>query len=335
MRFLKWLLIVVLVIAGLILIVPLFLPAEVEVTAETDVSVSPAQVFHNVATYTNRDSWDPWLESEPEAEVTIVPDDNYIGSRYSWNGEKIGKGRMEVDSVIFGKFVGAKIWFGDFPDPYRVEWDLVPTETGTHVTWTFISEGNYPFGKLMNVMMKGGMEKSFTDGLENFREYIEANPPELYKMSEIAIDEMAPINAMVILEEGTMEDMERIMTRGFPKLFRQLMGQGIEPAGAPFGYYFDWDEADGSFKVYLGVPVNEPHEASGDLIPKMFPAMKAVVAMHYGSYEKLMETYTRMEQYIEENGLEAQQVAFEIYHSTQMDSDNPMQWRTLVGFPLK
>jgi effector-binding domain-containing protein len=335
MRFLKWLLIVVLVLAGLVLVVPLLLPAEVEVTAETDVSVSPEQVFHNVATYTDREKWDPWLETEPEAEVTIVPAENYIGSTYSWNGEKIGKGRMEVDSVIFGKYIGAKIWFGDFPDPYSVEWHLVPKDEGTHVTWTFFSKGKYPFGKLMNAMMKEGMEKSFAGGLENFMEYIESHPPVMYRLSEIMVDELDEVKTMVIMEEGNMEDMEEMMSDGFDKLYGKIMEQGIEPAGSPFAYYFDWDEASGSFKMYLGVPVDEPGEASNGLMPKVIPAMKAIVAMHYGSYDYFMETYEALEKYAENNGLETKGESFEIYHSTRMDSENPMDWRTLVGYPLK
>ena len=71
MKILKWLLYIVLCIVALILIIPLFLPAIIEVSAEKEIMVTPSQVFHNASSYTDWNLWDPWLETEPEAEFTI------------------------------------------------------------------------------------------------------------------------------------------------------------------------------------------------------------------------------------------------------------------------
>jgi len=335
MKFLKWLLIVVLVIAGLLLVIPLFLPSTMEVSAETDISLAPETVFHNVATYTGRQQWDPWLSTDSAAKVTISSEAGYVGSSYSWDGEEIGTGKMMVDSVVPGRFIAAKIWFGDFPDPYDVEWDFEKTEDGTHVTWQFISEGKYPFGKLMNLMMKGGLQKSYNEGIENFREYIEMNPPAMYSLSEIMIDDMDEVTTMVLPVEGTMDEITTLFSEGFPTLFGQLGRQGIQPAGPAFAYYLDFDEATGFSHILLGVPVSEPGMEAGGVVPRVFPAMKAVVAMHQGEYQYFRDSYAKMSTYIEENGIEITGEAFEIYHVTQMESDNPMDWKTLIGFPLK
>jgi len=59
MKILKWLLYIVLFIVALVLIIPLLLPATVEVTSQKEIMVSPAQVFHNAASYIDRNVWDP------------------------------------------------------------------------------------------------------------------------------------------------------------------------------------------------------------------------------------------------------------------------------------
>lgn len=150
----------VLIIIALILIIPLFLPATVEITSQKEIMLTPAQVFHHAASYTDRNLWDPWLETEPEAGYTIVPQPDYVGSTYTWNGKKIGTGRMVVDSVVFGRYIASHIYFGDDPDPSLVEWELEKTGEDTGITWKFTAKGKYPLERMMLNMMKGGMEET-------------------------------------------------------------------------------------------------------------------------------------------------------------------------------
>jgi hypothetical protein len=92
MKFLRWLLYIVVVLLALLLVVPLFLPSTVEVSAEKEVAVFPGQVFQNAATFTDRNAWDPWLATEPDAEYSIETKPGYVGSTYAWNGKKIKTG---------------------------------------------------------------------------------------------------------------------------------------------------------------------------------------------------------------------------------------------------
>lgn len=51
-------------LAALVLVIPLFLPPTVKVTTSKEITLSPAQVFYIVASYTDRNKWDPWLEAD-------------------------------------------------------------------------------------------------------------------------------------------------------------------------------------------------------------------------------------------------------------------------------
>ncbi len=197
MRFLKWLLIVVLILAALVLIIPLFLPATISITAEEKVNRSPAQVFHATASFSNREKWDPWLTMEPGAEVHIESEPEYVGSVYTWKGDKIGTGKMEVDSVVFGKYIASNIWFGEETEPSRVIWELEEEGEGTRITWTFRSKAGYPFGRLMLTLMQGQMKSSFEEGLQRLKEELEASPPELHQTSQIGQRSVAPVYALI------------------------------------------------------------------------------------------------------------------------------------------
>ena len=76
------------------LIVPLFTPATAEVSAEIEIALEPAQIFPFVASFVNRELWDPWVASDSTADVKIDSKPGYVGSTYAWDGEKLGTGRI-------------------------------------------------------------------------------------------------------------------------------------------------------------------------------------------------------------------------------------------------
>jgi ABC-type glycerol-3-phosphate transport system permease component len=125
MKILKWLLYIVLVLAALVLIVPLFLPSTVQVSAEKEVAVSPEQAFHNLASYSDRNAWDPWLVDEPDAEFTIRSEPGYAGSEYTWNGKKIKTGRIRSYPEILVLQAVHKGPYEDLADSYHILMDYI------------------------------------------------------------------------------------------------------------------------------------------------------------------------------------------------------------------
>lgn len=335
MKFLKWLLIVLVILAGLILIVPVFMPSSATVSAETEIELDPWLVFNNVALYTDRSEWDPWLNTEPSAKHTIVPAEGYVGSTYQWEGEKIGNGKMQVDSISSPGYIRSLIWFGDSPEPSVIEWIFKKSGGHTHVTWKFTSEGSYPFGRYMLLFMKGPLSSSFESGLSSLKKYLEENPPVMYRLSEIKIEESYETDAMVVAVEGTIEEIGAAMQSVFPRLYQEVSNQGLNPNGPPFAHYLDFDEETATSHVLLGAPVDRPGKAVADIKPRFYPRIRAVVATHQGDYQYFNESYAVLDDYIKENGLEVTGEAFELYMTTMMDSTDPMDWETRIAFPLK
>lgn len=335
MKVLKWIMIVLLAIAALVLIVPAFLPAETTISAEAEIAVTPEEICHYAALFTDRDKWDPWLEIEPDADVKISPVEGYIGSTYTWDGDKIGSGLMKVEKVVFGKVIQSSIWFGEEADSSVVEWRFKPTDTGTQVTWNFMAQGKYPFGRWMLMLMSGGMKSSFEAGLENLKGIIEANPPKMYKTGDIKVDVLPQMHVLVMAAAGTMEEITSQFERIFSTLFSHAGTNNLQVVGPPFAYYIDYDEESGFSNAMIGIQIGEKGKSTGEIMAKTFNETKAVITVHSGKYENLIDTYATLSKYVEENEIEVSGAALEVYLKTMMESTNPFDWKTKVAYPLK
>lgn len=335
MKVLKWIIYIVIVLAAILLIIPLFLPAVVEVTAETEVEATPEQVFHNLASYTDRDQWDPWVEMDSTNEVTIVTQVDYVGSTYEWQGEYLGKGNMIVDSVHFGKYIASSIFFREDADPSLVEWNFDPAENGTKIEWKFTSNGGYPIERIFVNLMVGGMRKSLEKGLENLKEYLEENPPKLSKLGPIEKATLPPMYAMVAGATGTMDDYPVQMADLFGKLTAELEKQGLQMAGAPFSHYLTFDEETGLSDYLCGIPVATPGRDADGIEARSYGEMSVVQAMHSGPYEEFAASYERMMGYIFENGIEVNMEAIEFYLTDPAMEPNLTKWQTLIAMPIR
>lgn len=335
MKIFRVLFFILLGIIGLILVIPFFLPSSITVSSRQQVAAVPAQVFVNSAHYVDRDNWDPWLTMESDAEVVIKPVEGYMGSSYSWTGEEIGSGSMVVDSVHFPNYIASSIYFGASPNPALVEWIIAPEDDGSLVTWQFTNKGGYPFGRLINQMIKGNLQKSFDEGLAAYKSYLEENPPKMFRMDSIAIDTFAATNAMVIPVEGTMEEITGKFSVKYQQLFQEMGKQGIVPMGAPFAHYMEFDPLTTYSRALLGAPVDDPGKPQGEVSPSYYPAMVVLAGLHIGEYEGLSDSYTKLTDYAKQNDIAVTGEAFEIYLKGMMASENPMDWETLILFPIK
>jgi len=335
MKFLKWLLIIVLILAALVLIIPLFLPANVEISANREIAVSPVQAFLNIATYTDRDKWDPWLAMDPEVKWTGEAEPGYIGSLYNWNGEKIGTGQERVDSVVFGEYIAANIRFGKDQVGSLVEWDLEPSDAGTSVTWSFKEKAKYPIERLMLKIYKGSLRSSFEKGLESLKTYLESNPPVISTLGKIERAKIAPMLALVINSKGTMEEMSNQMPIIFDKLYKEMDAQGLQITGAPFCYYRSFNQSSGISEYLTGIHVSGKGKDAGDIKAVSYGSMDVIQAVHSGPYSDLMTSYNKIMDYIAVNQIIISGGNFEFYLTDPSMEPDITKLQTIIAFPLR
>lgn len=334
MKALKIVLIIVGVLVAAMLIVPLFTPATAGVSAEIEIALDPSQIFPPVALFMNREAWDPWVSNDSTVKVTIQSEPGYVGSTYSWEGEKMGAGKVEVISVVENKYIQSSLWIGDMETSSLVEWTFEPVEGGTHVVWSFTRETTYPIGRLGMIFGKVFLKKSYESGLAGLKEFLEANPQTVSSLGPISIETQQAIVAMVAKGSGTMETIGQDLGRLYGMIMMEVERQQLQLAGAPFVHYLDFDEATGHSNYVAGIPVTEDGVKSGEVVPVVYNEMKVLQAMHTGPYEEMPVSYGKLDQYIKSSGLEVTGEAFEFYLTDPMSEPDATKLQTIIAFPL-
>ncbi|MEN8201076.1 MAG: SRPBCC family protein [Bacteroidota bacterium] len=335
MKALKIILIIIGILLAAILIIPLFAPATAEVSAETEIALDPSQVFPAVASFKNRHLWDPWMTMDSTADAEIEPKSGFVGSTYSWQGEQVGTGRMEVISVKENQYIESSLWFGEVTEPSLVEWEFTPSDGGTHVVWSFSQKTKYPIGRLGMMFGKVFLKQSFETGLTNLKEYLEALPRPKSSLSSISVESQAAITAMVADGAGTMETIGQQLGELYGAIFTEIEKQQLQVTGPAFVHYLDYDEATGHSNYRAGFQVAANGKSAGGVESVSYPEMKIVKATHTGPYEEFTNSYEKMDAYIQENGLEVSGEAFEFYVTGIMTESDPAKWQTIIAFPLK
>ncbi|GEM_PF-571073 len=317
MKALKWILGVVVVLAAIILIWGAIIPKTYYGEASTVINQPAMMLYQSVAGFENRAQWDPWVETEPTAEVSITTEweNDFIGSEYHWNGEVIGTGMMRVDSVILGKKIYNSIFFGGSNKASLVTWDFVPVDNGTKVTWGLSTELAYPVERIVFTLMGKGMIRSFEKGLENLKNITEAKETRSSYYHDVEYSNIEAFNAVVSRGEASMAEMPQVMDQLYGSIMRQIQRQKLTVSGMPFTFYDDPASNQEPYRFYAGFTVNEISDARGGTEPMSFAAQKVFSLMHTGPYDELEYTYAFAMKYIEENQIPVSGQIIEFYYN--------------------
>ena len=334
MKALKIIGIIVAILVAAILIIPLFSPSTAEVHAEAEISLQAEQIFPMVASFKNRDVWDPWVSQDSTTKVSIESKPGYVGSTYSWDGEKLGTGRMEVISVAENEHIQSHLWFGEVEEAALVEWAFDESEQGTKVIWSFSQETAYPLERLGMMFGKVFLKQSFEMGLANLKEFMENFPQTESSLGEITIENRPSFHVMYADGGGTMETLSEQLGVLFGQVYAEMEKQGLQMAGPAYVHYLDFEESSGHMNFRAGMQVAEPGADAGSIKAHSYPEMQMVTALHKGPYEELAISYGKMQKYMTAEGLDVTGEAFEFYLTGIMSEPDQSKWETLIAFPL-
>lgn len=169
MKVLKILGLIVFGLVAIFLIIAAFLPSEYSISRETTVNVSADSVYNHILVYKDRDKWDPWLAMDPGATVNISD------KEYSWKGELIGEGKINVVKSEPNKSIHAKLEF-IAPNQMKsdVHWEFESIDSSTtKLTWIFKGELGYPAERYFGLFLEDMMGPQFETGLNNLKTLIE------------------------------------------------------------------------------------------------------------------------------------------------------------------
>lgn len=335
MKILKWVLYIVLGLVVLVLAVASVLPKSLRIVSETEINLPVNRVFYSLATFTDRASWDPWVEKDSTTQLSIENREGYTGTKYSWTSKKSGSGMMMIDSLVDGKNIYMSLQFTGMDQKALVWHDMSFADGKTKLTWGFEQKAQFPVGRIIMALMKGSLQKDYDKGLANLKKHLEEHGVKVSRLSEILVEEIPGFYAVAIEGRGTMQDLSSRMGELVGILMNSIQEGGLEVTGTLYNHYKSFDQATGISVFDVGIPVAKPGKVKPPARMVKVESFRALEAIHTGPYNEFGISYGKFMKHISENQVPVNMEAWEFYLSDPAVVTDDMQWKTLIAFPLR
>lgn len=141
------------------------------VTRSIDIKAEPGACHALVDDLHAWPEWSPWQDVDPEMERTYSGPVRGVGARSAWSGNrKAGQGSMEIVGSSAERIDVHLVFERPWKAENSVEFHLVPTGVGTHVTWTMSGENrgvSALFARVVN--MDKLLGRDFEKGLSRLK----------------------------------------------------------------------------------------------------------------------------------------------------------------------
>jgi len=339
MKIIKYILLLLLILVIGFSIYIAVQPNSFNVTRTKTINAPQSVIYNNVIDFKNWESWNSWIEANPETKIMLSNQTKGVDGSYSWEDED-GIGTMKTIATTLNSSITQEMQFADFPKN-DVTWNLKPNDNGTtEVTWT-ISGKDLPFGFKAFSAVMGGMEKQIGPHYERGLTMLDSVLQDEMKVYSINVEGTTQHSGGYYLYNTTsckFSEFEQNMKEMLPKVGAYALTHNVTMAGPPFILYHKWDEENDAVIFSCCVPTNskmisdEPGILTGQL--KSFRTVKTVLK---GNYDNLRSAWEATMKYIADNNLEMIEAGpmLETYLTDPMSQPNPAKWITEIYVAVK
>lgn len=135
----------------------------------------PEVVFPQINDLHNWNAWSPWARMDPNATNGYSGPESGVGASFTWDGKKVGSGKMTVTDSRPVEFVQFRLeFFKPFTATNTAEFKLQREGDSTRVTWSMFGPNKF-IGKVMGLLMNCDKMcgTQFEQGFENLRGIVE------------------------------------------------------------------------------------------------------------------------------------------------------------------
>jgi type II secretory pathway pseudopilin PulG len=237
MKFLRTLLIIVVVLAVVVGILSAIAPTQMSATRSVVINASKEVVWNNTSKFENIKKWSYWARLDSNMKTTLEGADGTVGAKSSWDGNKdVGAGSQTFTKIEPMTEVDQHLQFiRPFKGQAEANMSLADTTGGVLVTWGFSSAMPRPFnvmGLFMNPSASIG--KDYDAGLKNLKELCEqeASMRKTYRGYTINVADQPMKTYVGKRETVSFADISKFFQSNLPKIGTDMKNAGIAPAGA-------------------------------------------------------------------------------------------------------
>ena len=179
MRIVKRILAAIVVIAVLLVVVAYLLPRHVNVSRSIEIAAPPAVVYPLIADLRRANEWSPWLELDPDVEITFTGPADGVGQRMNWKSDNanVGSGSQTITLLAPDSKVETALDFGE-RGTATASFDLEARGAATEVTWGFATDlGFNPVARYFGLTFDERIGADYEKGLAKLKTVAEAETP--------------------------------------------------------------------------------------------------------------------------------------------------------------
>lgn len=300
---------------------------------------APVSLLYNeVNDFKNWPDFSPWIEQEPDANLSYGDVTSGENASYSWNGEILGEGSMTTLSTKEDESISQKINFiKPFEAESNIDWFFKPTDSGTVVTWEM--KGKQDFMTKLFTTFAGSIESETGPAFERGLFKLDSIVQEDMKRYSVEVNGVTEYGGGYYLYKTTNANSQNIsakMGENFGAIMMFMGKNGIKQSGMPLTVYNDMSSAN--VIMSNGIPVKERIEvpADSDVSINFIPNIKVLKTTLKGNYTNLPKAWEATMKHLAENNLEqSEEKPFEIYTTDPGNYPNPADWVTEIYIPIK
>lgn len=317
-------------------IVSLFLPSKFQLEKRVTINADIQQIFKQVEDLKNWKNWSPWAlkdESVYLNEAGYSSPSSGVGATFTWNSENenVGSVTLKIDGVENNRSIKTTtdLEFAQHNDV----WTFTKTEDGVEVVWaTKIDFGFNPVSKFFGLFLEDEIAPDYELGLERLKKYAE-NLPKIHQV-EVTQKQIEQQWFLSIRDSVSQNEMNNIHGKLYAQINRYMDQNEIEIKGSPLVIYHFW--SDTLTDIEAGIPIADSVEVVDEKIRlNKTDSGKVVTATHYGSYERIPETYFGINEWMRKNKVLVTGAPWEVYITDPSKEPNQEKWETAIYFPIK
>ncbi len=169
-RVLKKVLLVILGVVTVLVVAGFVLPAHYAVSRTAFIKASADEIHDVVADLRSWSRWTVWNDQlDPTLEVEYSIGASPVGSSFTWTGDALGVGSLEIISAEEGRGIVYLLAFeGGSPAEGVIQ--ITQMKGGSEVLWNFSGVADPPLGPYMIGWIESMISNDFDSGLKNLQE---------------------------------------------------------------------------------------------------------------------------------------------------------------------
>lgn len=150
---------------------------------------------------------------------------------------------------------------------------------------------------------------------------------------DFTVEELTPQPAISIRAAVPNDLIGKTMGELFAELMAFAARKGVQLSGPPFAMYHSWDDHKTDMEVGFPLPLEIGGE--GRVRGTVIPGGRALVGHHVGPYERLVESYGKMQAWAGMRGLRLAPRMWEVYLTDPQQEKDPGKYVTKLFWPLE